>query len=159
MLRLCLASGGLLVINSSEPVRFTVNGDWERTPLRFTLRQLAPSISASIVQLEAEFGIQLFVRKHSQGLSLTPGGRFFPMKYPSFSIGRGPSRDRGGGGPLAIGCLMTFSQLVMPSLRAKFETAYPDVRVRQFERNQGQLFEMLRRGEIDVARTYDLDLT
>lgn len=77
MLRLCLASGGLLVINSSEPVRFTANGDWERTPLRFTLRQLAPSISASIVQLEAEFGIQLFVRKHSQGLSLTPGGRFF----------------------------------------------------------------------------------
>ncbi|WP_431691151.1 LysR substrate-binding domain-containing protein [Rhizobium giardinii] len=47
----------------------------------------------------------------------------------------------------------------MPSLRAKFETAYPDVRVRQFERNQGQLFEMLRRGEIDVALTYDLDLT
>lgn len=99
MLRLCLASGGLLVINSSEPVRFTANGDWERTPLRFILRQLEyfvavgeagsiakaaeqvnvspPSISASIVQLEAEFGIQLFVRKHSQGLSLTPGGRFF----------------------------------------------------------------------------------
>jgi DNA-binding transcriptional LysR family regulator len=59
--------------------------------LRFTLRQLeyfvavgeagsiakaaeqvnvsAPSISASIAQLEAEFGVQLFVRKHSHALS------------------------------------------------------------------------------------------
>ena len=65
--------------------------------LRFTLRQLeylvavgdagtiatasqkinvsSPSISAAISQWEAEFGIQLFVRHHAQGLSLTPGGR------------------------------------------------------------------------------------
>ena len=68
-------------------------------PRRFTLRQLeyfvavgqagsiaaaseainvsSPSISAAIAQLEAEFGIQLFVRQHAQGLSLTPGGRRF----------------------------------------------------------------------------------
>ncbi|WP_245469819.1 LysR family transcriptional regulator, partial [Mesorhizobium sp. M7A.F.Ca.MR.362.00.0.0] len=68
-------------------------------PLRFTLRQLEyfvavgeagsiakaaeqvnvspPSISASIAQLETEFGVQLFVRKHSHGLSLTAGGRIF----------------------------------------------------------------------------------
>ncbi|KAG1702712.1 Carnitine monooxygenase oxygenase subunit [Nymphon striatum] len=35
----------------------------------------SPSISAAISQLEAEFGIQIFVRHHAQGLSLTPGGR------------------------------------------------------------------------------------
>ncbi|TGV75972.1 LysR family transcriptional regulator, partial [Mesorhizobium sp. M00.F.Ca.ET.149.01.1.1] len=68
-------------------------------PLRFTLRQLEyfvavgeagsiakaaeqvnvspPSISASIAQLEAEFGVQLFVRKHSHALALTAGGRLF----------------------------------------------------------------------------------
>ena len=68
-------------------------------PRRFTLRQLEyvgavgeagsivkaaaqvnvspPSISASIAQLEAEIGVQLFVRKHSHGLSLTTGGRGF----------------------------------------------------------------------------------
>ena len=62
-------------------------------PLRFTLRQLeylvavgeagsvakaaeqtnvsSPSISAAISQLEQEFGIQLFIRQHAQGLSLT----------------------------------------------------------------------------------------
>ena len=36
---------------------------------------------------------------------------------------------------------------------------YPDVRVRQFERNQGQLLEMLQRGELDAALTYDLELS
>lgn len=68
-------------------------------PLRFTLRQLeyfvavgecgsialaaekvnvsSPSISAAIAQLEAEFGLQLFVRRHAQGLSLTQGGMRF----------------------------------------------------------------------------------
>ena len=65
-------------------------------PLRFTLRQLeyfvavgeagsialasekvnvsSPSISAAISQLEEEFGIPLFVRKHAHGLSLSQAG-------------------------------------------------------------------------------------
>jgi DNA-binding transcriptional LysR family regulator len=30
-----------------------------------------PSISAAITQLEHEFGVQLFIRHHAQGLSLT----------------------------------------------------------------------------------------
>ena len=35
----------------------------------------SPSISAAISQLEAEFGLPLFVRKHAHGISLTQGGR------------------------------------------------------------------------------------
>ncbi|SDN71042.1 LysR substrate-binding domain-containing protein [Ensifer sp. YR511] len=156
-------------------------------PLRFTFRQLEyflavgeagsiakaadqvnvspPSISASIVQLETEFGLQLFVRKHSQGLSLTPGGRVFMNEVAKLLASADALHDLAGNisekvrGPLSIGCLMTFAQLVMSPLRRKFESAYPEVRVRQCERNQGQLFQMLRRGEIDVALTYDLELT
>ena len=65
--------------------------------LRFTLRQLeyliavadgcsvvlaaervkVSSISAAIGQLEASFGLQLFIRRHAQSLSLTEGGRQF----------------------------------------------------------------------------------
>ena len=30
-----------------------------------------PSISAAIAQLESQFGLELFVRHHAQGLSLT----------------------------------------------------------------------------------------
>jgi len=155
--------------------------------LRFTLRQLeyfvavgeagsiaraaeqvnvsAPSISASIAQLEAEFGIQLFVRRHSHALSLTAGGRVF-LKEAARLLGEADAlHDIAGNiaenvrGPLAIGCLLTFAQIVLPPLRRRFEDAHPDVRIRQFERHQGQLLEMLQRGEIDAALTYDLELS
>ena len=65
-------------------------------PLRFSFRQLeylvavgeagtiamaaqrvnvsSPSISSAISQLETDLGLQLFVRHHAQGLSLTAGG-------------------------------------------------------------------------------------
>jgi DNA-binding transcriptional LysR family regulator len=156
-------------------------------PLRFTLRQLEyfvavgeagsiakaaeqvnvspPSISASIAQLEAEFGVQLFVRKHSHALALTAGGRLFLKEAARLLNDADALHDIAGDiaekvrGPLAVGCLLTFAQIVLPALRRKFEDAYPDVRVRQVERNQGQLFEMLQRGEIDVALTYDLELS
>ncbi|MBB2972723.1 LysR substrate-binding domain-containing protein [Mesorhizobium sp. RMAD-H1] len=156
-------------------------------PLRFTLRQLEyfvavgeagsiakaaeqvnvspPSISASIAQLEEEFGIQLFVRKHSHGLSLTAGGRVF-LKQAQRLLGDADALHDVAAdisekvrGPLAVGCLLTFAQIVLPALRRKFEDAFPEVRVRQFERHQGQLLEMLQRGEIDVALTYDLELS
>jgi DNA-binding transcriptional LysR family regulator len=156
-------------------------------PLRFTLRQLEyfvavgeagsiakaaeqvnvspPSISASIAQLEAEFGVQLFVRKHSHALALTAGGRLFLKEAARLLSDADALHDIAGDiaekvrGPLAVGCLLTFAQIVLPTLRRRFEDAYPDVRVRQFERNQGQLFEMLQRGEIDAALTYDLELS
>jgi DNA-binding transcriptional LysR family regulator len=155
--------------------------------LRFTLRQLeyfvavgeagsiakaaeqvnvsAPSISTSIAQLEAEFGIELFVRKHSHALSLTAGGRVFLKEAARLLDDADALHDIATNiaekvrGPLAIGCLLTFAQMILPSLRREFEDAYPEVRVRQFERNQGQLLEMLQRGEIDAALTYDLELS
>lgn len=156
-------------------------------PLRFTLRQLEyfvavgeagsiakaaeivnvspPSISASIAQLETEFGIQLFVRKHSHGLALTAGGRAFLKEAIQlladaealYAVAVDIANQVRG--PLAIGCLSTFAQIVLPELRRKFEQKFPDVRVRQYERNQEQLLEMLLRGDIDVALTYDLELS
>lgn len=156
-------------------------------PLRFTLRQLEyfvavgeagsiakaseqvnvspPSISASIAQLEAEFGIELFVRKHSHGLSLTAGGRVFLKEAQRLLSDADALHDVAGDisdkvrGPLAVGCLVTFAQLVLPALRRSFENQHPEVRIRQFERNQGQLLEMLLRGEIDLALTYDLEVS
>ncbi|TJX41531.1 MAG: LysR family transcriptional regulator, partial [Mesorhizobium sp.] len=108
---------------------------------------------------------QLFVRKHSHALALTAGGRLFLKEAARLLNDADALHDVAGDiaekvrGPLAIGCLLTFAQIVLPALRKKFEDAYPDVRVRQFERNQGQLFEMLQRGEIDAALTYDLELS
>lgn len=155
-------------------------------PIRYTLRQLeyfvavgeagsiahasdkvnvsSPSISAAISQLEREFGLPLFIRQHAQGLSLTPAGR--AMLEQARVVLREADRlaDMAGDiagvarGPLAVGCLLSFAQTVLPSVRRSFETAFPEVRVSQAELNQAEIFSYIRRAEIDVALTYNMDI-
>lgn len=155
-------------------------------PLRFTLRQMeyfvavgecgsialaaekvnvsSPSISAAISQLEAEFGLQLFIRRHAHGLSLTQGGARF-MTVAKELLDKAASlgdlaNDISGQvrGPLNVGCLLTFAQIVLPQLRRSFVDAWPEVEFRQFERDQQELFDALRSARIDVALTYDLNV-
>lgn len=155
-------------------------------PLRFTLRQLEyfvavgeagsialaseqvnvspPSLSAAISQLEREFGIQLFVRQHAQGLSLTPGGRRFYNETKVLLDQAHRLHDLAcdiaerAGGPINVGCLVTVAPFVLAALRRSFEAAFPEARVHQTVTHQGRLLEMLRRAEIDVAITYDLEI-
>ena len=155
-------------------------------PLRFTLRQLeylvavgetgsiaaaservnvsSPSISAAIAQLEQSFGLQLFVRRHAQGLSLTQGGRQFVDEARTVLAAAGRLNDLANGitgqvrGPLSVGCLVTFAQVLLPRLRRSFVTRYPEVDFRQYERHQAEILDGIRQARLDVALTYDLDI-
>lgn len=124
----------------------------------------SPSISSAISQLEAELAISLFVRQHAQGLSLTQGGqRVLKQARQVLSGVREISNIAAdiadtARGPLAVGCLLTFAQLVLPRLRRGFEVGFPDVRVVQRELNQAEIFNALQRSDIDVALTYDMDI-
>lgn len=154
--------------------------------LRFTLRQLeyfvtvgelgsivqasaqvnvsSPSISAAISQLEDELGLPLFVRKHAHGLSLTQAGRQFMVQARKV-LTEADSLNRLAGaisgkmqGPLSIGCLLTFAQVLLPAIRRDFQRKHVDVKLSQIECDQQALIEKLRRAEIDVALTYDLEV-
>jgi DNA-binding transcriptional LysR family regulator len=155
-------------------------------PLRFTLRQLeylvavgetgsiaaaadrvnvsSPSISAAIAQLEQEFGLPLFVRRHAQGLSPTQGGRQFVAEARAVLAAAGRLNDLANSitgqvrGPLSVACLQTFAQVVLPGLRRSFTTRYPEVDFHQFERHQAEIFDGLRQAHFDCALTYDLDI-
>ncbi|WP_415183831.1 LysR family transcriptional regulator [Phaeovulum sp.] len=155
-------------------------------PLRYTLRQLeyfvavgetgsiaaasqqvnvsSPSISAGISQLEDELGVQLFVRHHAQGLTPTLPGRKL-LDHAQIVLRQAAAlRDMAGDlsgsirGPLVVGCLSTFAQIVLPGLRRNFIQQYSEVRISQVEADQTELFNLLRQGKIDIALTYDLDL-
>lgn len=154
--------------------------------LRYTLRQLeyfvavgetgsvtaashqvnvsAPSISAGVSQLEEELGVKLFLRHHAQGLTPTLAGKELLAQAKLVLREAATLRDLSGDlsgsirGPLAIGCLSTFAQIVLPGLRRSFVEQYNDVRIRQVEADQSELFGLLRQGKIDLALTYDLDL-
>lgn len=158
----------------------------QRMPLRFTFRQLeymvavgdagtialasqrinvsSPSISAAISQLEREFGIQLFVRHHAQGLTLTPGGQRIFNEAKRILDSAAALNEMAGvisnkaRGPISIGALNTVAPLLSAAIRRSFETAYPDANVTLREGHQVDLLRMLGRAEIDVAITYDLEI-
>ncbi|MBX9456871.1 MAG: LysR family transcriptional regulator [Rhizobium sp.] len=154
--------------------------------LRFTLRQLeylvavgdhgsvteaaervnvsAPSVSAAISQLEREFGITLFVRRHAHGLSLTQPGRSF-VEQARLILAEAAklnalSNELTGQvrGPLHVACLVTFAQAVIPAIRRTFSDAYPDVDFFQYERDHAAILEGLRMARFDIALSYDLDI-
>jgi DNA-binding transcriptional LysR family regulator len=155
-------------------------------PLNFTLRQLeyfvavgecgsiaqaaerlnvsSPSISTAISQLEAGFGLQFFVRRHSHGLSLTQGGARFLERARELLQRAGSLNDLANEisgtvrGPVNVGCLVTFAQIVLPRVRRGFVDRFPEVEFRQFERDQAGIIDGLRGARLDVALTYDLDV-
>ncbi len=79
-----------------------------------------PSVSAAIAELEDRFKVDLFIRHHAQGLSLTPAGaRLFKdarslldhaEELRQGAVGLGQSME----GELHIGCFQTFAPIVMP---------------------------------------------
>jgi DNA-binding transcriptional LysR family regulator len=124
----------------------------------------SPSISAAIAQLEAEFGLPLFVRKHARGLNLTHAGRQF-MDQARKVLAEVDNLGRLAGtisgivqGPLKIGCLLTFAQIMLPAIRREFQRKYTDVQVTQIECDQETLIQKLQNAEIDIALTYDLEV-
>lgn len=123
-----------------------------------------PSISTAISHLERELGVQLFIRHHAQGLSLTPAGRELLREskhlieqaealYTLASDVSGQVR-----GELAVGCLVTLAPMVMPELSHSFTSAFPTTRIRHYDHDQERLLDGIRRAEIDIAITYDLQI-
>jgi len=154
--------------------------------LRFSLRQLeylvavadcgsiaqaaaqghvtSPTISTALSQLEQPLGPTPFVRRHAQGLSLTPAGGEVVAQARRVLAEAGRLGEvaqaitRRVGGPPAVGCLLTFAQMLLPRLRRNFVARHPDVTFRQFERNQTELICGIRTATLDVALTDDLGI-
>lgn len=155
--------------------------------MRFTLRQLnyfiaagetgsvtraaeqahisQPSISAAIAHLETEFGVQLFVRHHAQGLSLTPaGGRLLiaakealKTTYGLYDVAH--DSHNAVAGPINVGSFRTFAPLILPELWCRFEERYPEVSMHITEGSEAELLDGLRTARIDVALTYRISMT
>lgn len=121
-----------------------------------------PSISAAISTLEREFGVQLFIRHHAQGLSLTAAGRRLLVEAKqliqqaqSLYAVASEAADKVSGA-LSVGCMVTMAPMVMPELAHGFIAAYPRATIRQTAANLEWLLQALERAEIDVALTYDM---
>jgi DNA-binding transcriptional LysR family regulator len=123
-----------------------------------------PSISSAIAMLEANFGIQLFIRHHAQGLSLTGDGQRFLQEARALLQQADALQNAACeistqiAGPLEIGCLATLFPLIIPELLNAFKTRHANARVNALAGNQTELFDSLRNGQIAMLLTYDLEI-
>ncbi len=123
-----------------------------------------PSISAAIQQIEDISGLQLFVRHHAQGLSLTPSGKQL------LSRTRELLRDAEGlekyalslgeeiGGELRLVAFPTFAPVFLPQLLRRFADRHPSVSLYCDEMNQVDIVRGLGQGDYELAFTYDLQV-
>jgi DNA-binding transcriptional LysR family regulator len=124
-----------------------------------------PAISTAISHIERELEVQLFLRHHAQGLSLTPAGRALLrdakqlMKQAEGLYSAANDISRLPRGELSVGWFSTLAPIVMPEVASAFLKAFPDVRLRSLESDQEGLLAGLRRAETEVAITYDLQIS
>jgi DNA-binding transcriptional LysR family regulator len=125
----------------------------------------SPSISAAIAHIESELGVQLFVRHHAKGLTLTPTGtrmmvecqHILTQMHDLYTVANeSVSTMRG---PLRIGCLQSLAPMVAPEVIYGFQQVSPAIRLSHIEAHQTHLMEKLRSMDIDLALTLDLHVT
>jgi DNA-binding transcriptional LysR family regulator len=123
-----------------------------------------PAISTAISHIERELDVQLFLRHHAQGLSLTPAGRALLrdakqlLKQANGLYSAAAEFGHQMRGELTVGWFSTLAPIVMPELVHSFIKAYPDAQIRSVEGHQEGLVSSLREAQIEVAVTYDLQI-
>lgn len=121
-----------------------------------------PSISSAISHIESELQLQLFVRHHAQGLSLTSSGRrilheaklFLRQGEGLYAVASELNNEICG--RLSVGCMITLAPMLVPQLSHTFTSENPGVTVVTSEGGHEEMLKMLRQVNIDVAITYDL---
>lgn len=123
-----------------------------------------PSVSAAIIKLEDQLGLQLFVRQHAHGVRpTTHGTRFLAEARNLLDHAREFQRNAQAAGAeiegdLSIGSFLTLAPIHAPRLVAGFQRLHPRVRIHLEEGVQGQLLDGLRSGRYDMALLYKVDL-
>ena len=123
-----------------------------------------PSISSAISHLEREFGVQLFVRHHAQGLALTSAGKTM-LREAKLMLRQAQGLYTMAGelnnemrGRLSVGCMVTLAPMIAPELAHAFSEQHPGVNLSMSDGSHQDLLNKLRQVEIDVAICYDLQV-
>jgi len=130
-------------------------------------RQLTVSqsaVSTAVAQLEKELGVQLLLRHHARGLTLTSAGEAFQRELRSYLVHTSELAEtaRSAGealvGDLTIGCFSTLGPFELPRMLSACERDHPDIRVSVIEAEHAALKQALRGGRCELALMYGYDL-
>jgi DNA-binding transcriptional LysR family regulator len=128
------------------------------------LRVSQSAISTAVAQLEKELGVQLLLRHHARGLTLTAAGEEFDRELRSYLVHTSELAEvaRSAGqaliGDLTIGCFTTLGPFELPRLLAACEAKHPGIRIAVVEEEHAALKRSLRSGQCELALMYGYDL-
>ena len=123
-----------------------------------------PTVSMAIAKLEDQLGVQLLLRHHAHGVSLTAAGERLLaearqlLRQASDLQNHAAEAGERVEGALGIGAYLTLAPMFMPALISAFRTAHPGVDIVLHEGTEEQLVEGLRRGRFELAFIYAVDL-
>lgn len=123
-----------------------------------------PALSTSIVQLEESLELQLLIRHHAKGVTLTPSGTAFLAQARSLIAhsedvaATGRALGESVNGVLSIGCFWTLSPFFLPGLIVLSRETHPDLQIQVSEGPLDELQRLLLSGGIECALLYDIDL-
>lgn len=154
--------------------------------MKYTLRQLAyfvaasdngsisaaaramnvsqPSISNAIIQLEKQFDVALFLRRHSNGVRLTPTGEILlrearrVLAHADDFETLASSILNEVSGEIQVACFVNVAPVYMAALTRSFQDRYPLARVIMTIGNQQEVFDAINSGSCELALTFDLEL-
>ena len=129
---------------------------------RLNLSQAA--LSEALIDLEHEFGVDLFIRHKARGVTLTsaaqqllPEARQLVRHAEDFqALVQGSGAELSG--EMVVGCFPTLLPFVMPKLMQGFHVTHPEVKIRIVEDTQLNLEQSMLAGTLDLSILYDIDI-
>lgn len=122
------------------------------------------AISTAVAHLEKDLGVQLLLRHHARGLTLTAAGEEFLRELRGYLAHTDElaevARSAGSSlvGQLTVGCFSTLAPFQLPRLIAACETEHPEIRINVVEAEHAALKQALRAGRCELALMYGYDL-
>lgn len=122
-----------------------------------------PNLSKSIVNLEEEVGVKLFIRT-KRDVRLTPAGEIFRreaeklMSHYMNAIYKAREVEEGLNGYITLGFLGTATTRLLPEIVQNFKEAYPNIYLDLKDYTYSSLFDALIDDEIDIALMPDREL-
>lgn len=124
-----------------------------------------PSVSAAVDHLEKQFGVQLFLRKRSQGVKLTVAGRELLkearglLKHVEDFDALATNLVDEVTGEIHLACFVNIASVYLAAILRSFYAKYPKVIVRCYVGDQGDILSGIDSGLYEMALTFDLDIS
>ncbi|MDH6708167.1 DNA-binding transcriptional LysR family regulator [Kitasatospora sp. MAA19] len=119
------------------------------------------TVSSAIMRLERQLGVQLLLRHHARGVSLTPSGRHL-LREARALLGQARSLKAQGdalagetAGQLDVGFFFPIAPFLLPQVCRMAEERYGALQLNVHEASADRLLEFLRDGRCELAVTYD----